>query len=291
MKVQSLRTTSKFERFTQINLHKTLLVAAYNVLSDFLYILLAKVFRYRIEVIRKNLRNSFPGISQPKEGNLIDAYYRHLADLAIEPFLMNSLKGEDINSFISYENLHILNHQFRKGKDIVLVMSHYGNWEYLFSLPMVTEYEVIAVYSPLSNDFFNEKMKQFRSRFGVRLVEKADWYRMILKRKSEKPAIFLMICDQRPVPPHKYEVDFLGQKTFVQTGCDRIAQKLNCTVLYLDVEKTGRHYYKYRFVLLSEEVNKADEENISKLFYHSLENTIFKSPELWLWSHDRWKNQ
>jgi KDO2-lipid IV(A) lauroyltransferase len=111
-----------------------------------------------------------------------------------------------------------------------------------------------------------------------------------VNRKNEKPTIFLMVADQRPIPPFKTAVDFLGQKTFVQTGSERIARNLNCAVVYVDAEKTDRHCYKYRFVLLSSAAKKEIPGRIMTLYYAALEKTIARQPALWLWSHDRWKN-
>jgi KDO2-lipid IV(A) lauroyltransferase len=183
-----------------------------------------------------------------------------------------------------------LNELLRSGRNIVLMTSHYANWEYLLSLPLITDYEVLAAYAPISNPFFERKMKKLRSRFGIKLISKCTWYRTLVNRKSEKPAIFLMVADQRPVPPFKTAVDFLGQKTFIQTGSERIARNLNCAVVYVDVEKTDRHCYKYRFVLLSDAAKKEISGRIMTLYYAALEKTITRQPALWLWSHDRWKN-
>jgi KDO2-lipid IV(A) lauroyltransferase len=290
MSVRAIEVKRNQSRFVNINIRKILVVKGYGLLADMLFILLSVILRYRIEVIRKNLRNSFTGISQRQEVVWQRAYYRHVADLVVEPFLINSLSKEDIQDFVAYENTTLLNEQLRSGRNIVLMTSHYANWEYLLSLPLITNHEVLAVYAPISNPFFERKMKELRSRFGVKMISRCSWYRAVVNRKSEKPAIFLMVADQRPAPPFKASVDFLGQKTFVQTGSERIAQHLNCAVVYVDAEKTGRHRYKYRFVLLSDGAGQEISGRIMARYYAALEKTISRQPALWLWSHDRWKN-
>lgn len=290
MFVHAVEVKLRQSRFVNINIRKTLVVIVYGALADLLFILLSVILRYRTGVIRKNLKSSFPGISQHQEVQWQRAYYRHVADLVIEPFLVNSLRKEDIHDFIHYENIQLLNELLRSGKSIVLMTSHYANWEYLLSLPLITNYEVLAAYAPISNPFFERKMKKLRSRFGVKLISKCAWYRAVVNMKNEKPTIFLMVADQRPVPPFKTAVDFLGQKTFVQTGSERIARNLNCAVVYVDAEKTDRHCYKYRFVLLSDAAKKESPGRIMALYYAALEKTIARQPALWLWSHDRWKN-
>lgn len=276
--------------FKKVNIRKMLLVAFYELISDVLFVLLSRVLKYRSKVIVKNLRNSFPWISQKEQADLRLSYYRHLADLIVEPFMISGMRKSDIRSFAHYENSHLLNNILNSGKDVLLMTSHYGNWEYLLTLPLITDYEVIAVYSPISNPLIDNHMKRLRSRFGINLIEKSDWYRAVLKRKSARPAVYIMIADQRPVQPYKYDVCFLGLKTYVQAGCEKIAQKLKCAVVYVDVEKKERHCYKYRLKLLSEDGSHERPEGILNKYYNELEKTILRKPELYLWSHDRWKN-
>ncbi|WP_254411282.1 lysophospholipid acyltransferase family protein [Dyadobacter diqingensis] len=267
-----------------------LLIAVYELISDVLFVLLSHIFKYRSKVIRKNLKSAFPWISQNEQADLTLSYYRHMADLIVEPFIISGIHENDIRSFARYENSHLLNNILKSGKDVLLMMSHYGNWEYLLTLPLITDYEVVAVYSPISNPVIDKQMKSLRSRFGVTLVAKSDWYRTVLKRKSARPTVYIMISDQRPVQPYKHDVHFLGLKTYVQAGCEKIAQKLKCAVVYVDVEKTERHCYKYRLKLLSEDGSLEAQDRILNRFYDELEKTILRKPELYLWSHDRWKN-
>ncbi len=289
MKVQPITIPFRQDAACLTALNK-LKVSLFNALSFCLFFLLHGVFRYRFDIIAKNLKQCFPEYSYQEQQALIKSYYHHMADLIVEPFLISSLGSESIGTFVKYENKTVLNHLWRSGKDIVLLGAHYGNWEYLFSLPLFTDYEVFAVYSPLSSQFMDKKMRKLRSQYGVKLVAKQDWCRYILQRKSDKPAIFIMIADQRPALSCKYALRFFGQKTYVQAGMAKISRNLGCALVYLDTRQTARHCYKYRFELLSENAGIESDEWILDQYYSALERSILRKPELWLWSHDRWKN-
>lgn len=289
MKVQPITIPFRQDA-ARLTVLKMLKVSLFNALSFCLFFLLSTVFRYRIDIIAKNLEHCFPEISGQEQQTLIRSYYRHMADLIVEPFLISSLGSASIGTFVKYENMSVLNHLRRSGKDVVLLASHYGNWEYLFSLPLFTDYEVFAVYSPLSGQFLDKKMRKLRSQFGVKLVPKQDWCRYVLQRKSDKPTIFIMIADQRPALPCKHALRFFGQKTYVQAGIEKISRRLGCALVYLDTQNTGRHCYKYRFELLSGNAGEERAGWILDQYYSALERSIRGKPELWLWSHDRWKN-
>ena len=289
VKIQSIEIPhSKYSEKSKVI--KSLRVQFFEGLANIIFIFLSKIIRYRKNVIHKNFKNSFPEISEQKEAELVNSYYRHLSDLIVEPFLINNLKEKDINNIVEYENIHLLTKLHRSGKDVLLLASHYGNWEYLLTLPLVTDYEVLAVYSQISNSIINRYMESLRSRFGVRLVKKSDWYRTVLNETRERPKMYVMIADQRPIFPFKNSVHFLEQKTYVQSGCERISEKLNCAVVYADTQKVARHKYRFKFLLMGENNVKKQPGGVLEEYYHLLEKTIVRNPSDWLWSHDRWKN-
>jgi len=217
------------------------------------------------------------------------ACYRHLADLITEPVLMRLCRKRDRSRMVRYENVSLLRELLAKGSDVVLMASHYGNWEYLFSLPLIIDAEVLAVYSPVSPDFLNNTLKKLRSRFGISLIPKKEWCRQALKHASDRPAVFISVSDQRPAQAGNQTVRFMNQTTHVQSGAVRIAGRRAAAVVYLNVKKEERNSYHFRFELLAENASECSESELITAYYQQLEKTILRKPELWLWSHNRWK--
>ncbi len=267
----------------------SLSVHIWRSIARLVYLIFKHIWPYRKKVILKNLAICFPELSNAETAGLANQYYRHLADLIVEPFMVRKLSPQDLAKFVSYSNQSVLHQLIKEKKDIVLMVSHYGNWEYLFSLPLLTDCNVLAAYSPVSNPMLNEKMKGLRSRFGVKLVPKIHWYRSVVNWQDTKPAIFINIADQRPAEAGKHAVEFFRHNTYIQTGAARMAIRRNSAVVYLDVQKRGVNKYNFRFNLLVKDAAKITETEIMKLYYAELEKNIKRQPELWLWSHNRWK--
>lgn len=261
----------------------------WRVTSHFIYLVFRHIWPYRKEVILKNLTICFPNLSNAEKARLTNKYYRHLANLIVEPLMVRNIAQKDLAKFVSYGNLSVIHQLLSEKKDVVLLVSHYGNWEYLFSMPLLTNSNVLAAYSPVSNGMLNEKLKKLRSRFGIKLIPKTNWYRSAVNWCDNKPAIFVNIADQRPPVAGKNVIEFFNRETYIQSGAARIAIKRNSAVVYLDVQKRGAHKYSFRFNLLVEEAGKMGETEIMKLYYTELEKNIKRQPELWLWSHNRWK--
>ncbi|MCF0060326.1 lysophospholipid acyltransferase family protein [Dyadobacter chenwenxiniae] len=282
---EKLRLTASLSRIGSASLS----VMTWRLFSHLIYLIFKHIWAYRKKVILKNLAICFPAHSENENAQLADKYYRHLASLIVEPFIVRNIAQKDLAKFINYANPSLIHQLLSERRDIVLMVSHYGNWEYLFSMPLITDSSVLAAYSPVSNGLLNEKLKRLRSRFGIKLIPKANWYRSAVNWRESKPTIFINVADQRPPVAGKNAIEFFGNHTYIQSGAARIAIKRNSAVVYLDVHKRGANKYQFRFNLLVKEAGGMQETEIMKLYYTALEKNIRRQPELWLWSHNRWK--
>ncbi|WP_409018951.1 hypothetical protein [Dyadobacter sp. CY347] len=98
----------------------------------------------------------------------------------------------------------------------------------------------------------------------------------------------VFISDSTPVFSLYYNAEY-NYNTYIQTGAARMAIRRNSAVVYLNVQKQGVNRYNFRFNLLVKDAAKMSETEIMKLYYTELEKNIRHQPELWLWSHNRWK--
>jgi KDO2-lipid IV(A) lauroyltransferase len=112
----------------------------------------------------------------------------------------------------------------------------------------------------------------------------------MIATRSEK-TVTAIIADQTPLPEQAYWTRFMNQDTPVFIGTEKIARKFNYPVLYICIDRTGRGYYEINPELLVAEPKETREEEISELHTRRLEQDIRRKPEIWLWSHRRWKHR
>lgn len=84
-------------------------------------------------------------------------------------------------------------------------------------------------------------------------------------------------------------LSFLGHDTPVFTGGERIMQKMDDAVFYVEMERPSRGKYICTFNLLSAHAAEEAENDITRRFFLMLENTIRNNPSYYLWTHNRWK--
>lgn len=263
--------------------------SALYLFSDFLYFLVYKVFGYRRKVVEENLRNSFPEKSKAEIEAISQKYYRYLCDLILE-----SLKKLNIDEKTALKHCYMAPHPVldklrAENKSVIILMGHYGNWEWAGSaFSLSTQYQLYVVYKTLSNPHFEKLMCKTRTMFGTRLIKMENTLKDILQNKNN-PSAYAFIADQTPFPQNAYWTTFLNQDTPLFTGAEKIAKKLNFPVVFVNIVREKRGHYKIHEELLFENPKDTHENQITETYIRRLEQEIIKMPETWLWSHRRWK--
>lgn len=263
------------------------------VISYGVYGLLYHVVGYRKEVVFGNLRRSFPDKSEAEIKQIGKAFYRYLCDMFIETFktLTISKKAMLKHCYFGPGSLELFNRMAAEQKSVVLVLGHYGNWEWAgntFSL--LCKQQLYVIYHPLANKQFDKLMYDMRSRFGTKLIEMKNTFKEMLSNKNEINTT-AFIADQTPSNQNAYWTTFLHQDTPVFRGTEIIAKKLNRTVVYMSIDKVKRGYYEMNAEVLSDQPGSTIEGQISEMHTRRLEKDIMARPETWLWSHRRWKHK
>src|SRR5689334_20164662 len=99
------------------------------VLSDFLYAILYKTFKYRKKVVRTNLLNSFPEKSIKEIKNIEQKFYSHFCDLIVESIRLFSISERELVRRNKIVDAEILDKFFERGRSVIVVAGHYNNWE------------------------------------------------------------------------------------------------------------------------------------------------------------------
>ena len=257
--------------------------------SDILYYFL-RLTGYRQNVVLENLRNSFPDKSPAEIEALSKAFYRYLCDLILET--LKTLKMTEVESkeHCTFHTPEWLDKLHEEKKSFIIVMGHYGNWEWAGpSFTLNTKYQLVVIYRPLTNVYFEKMMVGMRTRFGTRITPVSLTLRdMVANRKQVTATAF--IADQTAPHDKAYWTTFLHQDTAVFPGAEKLATKFDYPVVYMNVKRVGRGYYDVTPELLFSHPRETQETEISDVFMKRLEKEIILDPTIWLWSHRRWKH-
>ncbi len=261
-------------------------------LSDMLFFVLYYFVGYRKRVVLENLHNSFPEKSE-KEINLIALlFYKHLCDIMVETIKSFTISDKSISKRMILLNPELLNKFFDDKKSIILAGGHYNNWEWIAtSIDKQIKHQTIGLYLPLSNLFFDMKMRESRSKFGLILASTRKVKTVFDEYKNHLTAtIFAM--DQSPGHPGKsYWLKFLNQDTPTLFGAEKYAKDYNYPVLYGTIHKVKRGHYTFQFSTITEHPRDTAHGYIIETVTKLIEEEIIREPQYWLWTHRRWKHK
>jgi KDO2-lipid IV(A) lauroyltransferase len=260
-------------------------------ISDILYVTLYRVIGYRKEIVLTNLKNSFPNKNNEELKIIAHKFYHHFCDI-----IMESLKGFTISEKQLRKRLIIKNPNFSnifadKGKSIIFVGGHYNNWEMCAqAFSMYSNHQCMAIYKPLSNVFFNSKIKKSRSRFGLELISMQQTKDSFIKASDPRAIVFG--SDQNPSNPKRaHWVKFLNQDTAVLFGLEKYSKEFDWPVVFVSISKVKRGYYEAEYSLITDKPNEQPHGKITEDFTIRLEKDIINQPQYWLWTHKRWKHK
>lgn len=260
-------------------------------ISDGLFYLVYYLVRYRRHVVNSNLRSSFPEKSEVEIKRIEKDFYSFFCDYIVETIKFFSMREQTIRKRMRFEGLEQIKDDFANGRSVSVYLGHYCNWEWISSLSLHLDEQCAQIYHPLENQTLDRLFFYMRGRFGGVSIKKDDTFLTILKWKKEgRKNIVGYIADQ--VPGYNnihYWADFLHHDTPVFTGAERIAKIMDTTVYYMDVERPRRGYYTVRFIKIADSLNEHPVFFATQQYFRLLEQNIRRTPQYWLWSHNRWK--
>lgn len=263
------------------------------VLSDFIYLIVYYLIGYRKNVVRENLKRSFPGKTDRELLATEKKFYHHLCDLLFESIKMATISKEEMSRRMKILNYEPLLKHYDENKSVLLITSHYGNWEWTssFSMYLPADKPMYQVYKQQKNKLFDRLIYNLRIRFGSVNVEVNELFDVLSSLKQQgKMGMIGLISDQSPSRKGiKYQSQFLNQRTPVITGTEIIAKKYDFPVYFVQIRRVKRGYYTCNPVPICLHPQESGKFEITEKYIRLLEQEIMAEPAYWLWSHRRWK--
>lgn len=264
------------------------------VLSDCLYYVVYYIVRYRRPIVRRNLMESFPEKEEQEIIRIEKKFYRYFTDQVLESCKMATISPEEMSRRMKFTNMEAANAVLREGKTIGVYMGHYGNWEWVSSLPLGLEKNVDAVqiYHQLRNENMNKLILYTRGRMGAISVEMRKTARYITEQTAKgRVSIIGFIADQSPKKKEvRHFLPFLHHNVPVLTGTEKIIKHYGFEAWFMKMKRVKRGYYEAELVRMHDNPQSLPDFELTAIYYQMLEQMIKNVPELYLWTHKRFKH-
>lgn len=261
-------------------------------LSDGLYLVITYVVKYRKRVIWQNLSSSFPEKSEKELRKLMRNNYRWFCDYIVESLKLMTMSREEMMKRMTFTNVEAVNEILERGQSVALYLGHIGNWEWVSSMPYWTPKAFSCqLYHPLENQYFDRLFKFVRERHGAHCIPMQESLRKILQyQRKGKPLAVGYIADQTPFWWNIHHwLNFLHHDTPVLTGAERIVKHTNQAFVYGQITRKKRGHYNCELIVMNTDTPKMGRFEITDQYFKALEENIRLQPEIYLWTHNRWK--
>jgi KDO2-lipid IV(A) lauroyltransferase len=259
------------------------------LLSDLGYVIVYRLLGYRKDVVMQNLAIAFPDKTEAERAAIAKRFYKNFADTFIETIKFLSAGKRFFRKRFS-SDYGVVQELLATGKNIQLHLGHNFNWELAnLTFPFYISHKTLVVYLPLKNKIFNRLFYYIRSRFGSQLIAATRMAAEMLPHRGTQYIIALIADQSPPVGGKAYWVPFFGRPTAFIKGPDNAARRNNYPVVFNHFTKVRRGYYQGHNELATTDARSLPEGELTKRYAVFLERVMKENPDMWLWSHRRWK--
>lgn len=268
----------------------------YYVVENFIFFLLYYCLGYRKRVVETNLRNSFPEKSAAELKRIRRDFYRTLAEIFVDTVNMAHMSEQKARTVLTVKNLEEHTRAVH-GRDWIALSAHFGCWEYSSYWGLYEPSQLlVAVYHPLRSPVMEHLYRRLRNSACATAVAMRDSLRFYLRNRAEgiggKNLVMGLIADQNPpLRPDSHWFRFLNQDTIFFDGGEKLALRCRLPVFFVRMERLRRGRYCMSFERIYDGQEPVAPNEITERYVRKLEAMIRERPELWIWSHRRWKRK
>ena len=241
-----------------------------------------------------NLTYAFGHEKQPQEiENIARQVFINLVKVVFEIGWSLHLKENQMAEHFKIDGFHHIRNAYEKGKGVLVLTAHFGNWELLTVIGKIIKFTINIVVRPLDFKPLDHFIFNLRTRFGGKIIPKERSIHTII-RSLHRGEIVVLLMDQNVDWYEGVFVDFMGHRACTSKGLALLALKTGVPVIpvFMIREKSGfRAEFGPEIVTVKTGDRQRDIETNTQEYNRVIENFIRLYPDQWFWVHQRWKTR
>jgi KDO2-lipid IV(A) lauroyltransferase len=242
----------------------------------------------------ENLTNAFGHEkSQSEIRSLAKKVFGNLTQIIFEIGWSVRLDEKRLLEHFDIEGFSNMKTAYEKGRGVLALTAHLGNWELLSVIGKMLSYPHSMVYRPLDFKMLDRFFFNLRTRFGGKLIPQKRSLRAIL-RSLDRGEMVLLLMDQNVDWYEGVFAEFMGRRACTNKGLALLALKTEAPVVPIFLVRGPRGFVGKVFpeipLIKTGDKTKDVEENTAQ-YNRAIESLLNQYPEQWLWLHQRWKTK
>jgi len=222
--------------------------------------------------------------------------FQNLGMTAAEFFRIPEMDVGTFKKKVTMEGLEIVEKALNDGgKGILLLLSHFGNWELMGLMSKVLENPIMVIARPIKkNRWMNQLVAEIRKEAGLEVISTEKASRKVLQALARNRLVGILI-DQRAKRNEGVWAEFFGKRVPTTPVLAVLAMRTGAPVLPVFMVRNG---HRQHHLLIQEPLKlvstgdvKKDVEANTQLINRTLESMIRQYPDQWFWVHRRWERK
>lgn len=253
-----------------------------------------KPFGIRAGVVERQIAAAFPQLSPDAVRELAARSYESLGRTSIETAVLPGTPRQEILDRVErVEGWHYVEEALAKGRGIIAVTGHLGNWEFAGAYVAARGVPIDAVTRGAANKLFEAYITKTRQLIGMEVIHDKDAVRKAPRALRDNHLVAL-VADHDALGLASTFVPFFGRPAKTPRGPAVFALRFDSPVLFMTGvrQPSGR----YAFIVKPVEVTltgdrDTDIDAIVVRYTQMLEDMVREYPEQYFWQHRRWRRQ
>jgi KDO2-lipid IV(A) lauroyltransferase len=248
----------------------------------------------RRAVVERQLAAALPALTPAEVERIARAAYANLGRTSVETAILPSYSSADIVALFEEVNgWDVVEALASRGKGLIVVTGHLGNWELGGAYVAARGLPIDAVARHMANPLFDRYLTATRQRIGMSVVHDEEAVRRVPRALRAGRAVAFLV-DQGAVGLASTWVPFFGRYAKTPRGPAVFALRLGAPIVFGVALRrpSGRFQLNFEHVEARDTGDReADVDRIVADYTAVLERWVRRAPEQYFWHHRRWKHQ
>jgi Kdo2-lipid IVA lauroyltransferase/acyltransferase len=245
-------------------------------------------------VVERQIAAAFPELAEADVRRIALGAYENLGRSSIEAAILPRLGPNAVlDKFEGADDYDIVEEARSKGRGLIFVTGHLGNWELAGAYVAARGIPLDAIARRMKNPLFDRYLTETRSQIGMHVVHDSEAVRRTPRSLREGRAV-AFLSDQGVLGLASTFVPFFGRPAKTPRGPAVFALRLDVPVVFGAAvrQPSGKYRLVFERVAVEDTGDRdRDVDAIVARYTAALERWVRRYPEQYFWHHRRWRRQ